>query len=728
MRWGDVSGNTCVYPAARKELVQPMDVLQPGDPAAVGGYRLLGRLGSGGMGQVYLGTSPSGRKVAVKLIKPEYARTPHFRERFTREVEAARRVGGFHTAAVVDADPDADPPWMITAYIQGQSLHEAVNAGGPLGQDALRAFGAGLAEGLSAIHACGLVHRDLKPANVIMAEDGPRIIDFGIARVTDVSALTTTGSVVGTVTFMSPEQVRGETIGPASDVFSLGCVLAFAATGRVPFDGETIVTVMHKIMYEPPDLDGIPGDGEFGALLTRCLAKGPEDRPPLRELLIRFTGEPEMHVGVPAVTSRDVTRPAALSRHRAPTQDGPLTAEAAPGTTEQVARRFRSPRRRRLAVTALAALVAAALAASLPVLLSGRHITRGNTPATANGGGTSGGLAGRAPQAEPQPEFELADPSGGRLINVAFQPHGSLLAGADGDGRTYLWDATSGHLTATLDDPGGKAVPGVAFTPSGTEIVTGDLNGSAYLWRLNGGAPVVTYSAAGSHGMTDVGIFGNGRLLAAGDANGTVHYWDVATGKFFMSPAEPGGRPVLAVAFSPVAAILASTDLSHTVYLWKLSSTARLYATLPDTSASPADPGHGGVAFSPDGTWLATADRYNTYVWDVSGRTRLRVLPDSARGCAHCVLNVAFSPDGRLLATSMTSGAQAGSPLVGRIYLWDTTTWTLLRTWPEPASVVNGYIAPGIAFSSDGTQLATADGSGKAYVWKLTDIIAADKL
>src|SRR5579864_7754340 len=339
---------------AERAGVQPMDVLQPGDPAAVGGYRLLGRLGSGGMGQVYLGTSPSGRKVAVKLIKPEYARTPQFRERFTREVEAARRVGGFHTAAVVDADPDADPPWMITAYIQGQSLDQAVHAGGPFGQDALRAFGAGLVEGLGAIHACGLVHRDLKPANVIMAEDGPRIIDFGIARVTDVSALTTTGSVVGTVTFMSPEQVRGEPIGPTSDVFSLGCVLAFTATGRVPFDGETIVTVMHKIMYEAPDLAGMPSDGEFGALLTQCLAKAPEDRPPLRELLTRFTREPVMPVGVPAGTRRDVARPPAQSRRHAPTQDAPRTAEAAPGTTEQVAR-VRSPRRRRLAVIAVAA-------------------------------------------------------------------------------------------------------------------------------------------------------------------------------------------------------------------------------------------------------------------------------------------------------------------------------------------------------------------------------------
>ncbi len=173
-----------------------MDSLQPGDPVAVGGYQLLGRLGTGGMGQVFLGSSPGGRRVAVKLIHSDYARTSQFRARFAREVEAARRVGGFHTAPVVDADPDADPPWMITAYIQGQSLQEVVDERGPFGLERLRALAAGLAEGLGAIHACGLVHRDLKPANVIMAEDGPRIIDFGIARATDVSALTTAGTVL----------------------------------------------------------------------------------------------------------------------------------------------------------------------------------------------------------------------------------------------------------------------------------------------------------------------------------------------------------------------------------------------------------------------------------------------------------------------------------------------------------------------------------------------------
>ena len=171
---------------------RPVDGLQPGDPGNVGVYRLLGRLGAGVMGQVFLGVSPGGRKVAVKLIHPVHAGAAQFRERFAREIEAAQRVGGFHTAPVVDADPHADPPWMITAYIDGPSLQEAVDRDGPLPPDQVRILGAGLAEGLAAIHARGLVHRDLKPGNVILAADGPRIIDFGIARAADATTGITT--------------------------------------------------------------------------------------------------------------------------------------------------------------------------------------------------------------------------------------------------------------------------------------------------------------------------------------------------------------------------------------------------------------------------------------------------------------------------------------------------------------------------------------------------------
>ncbi|MBO8190207.1 serine/threonine protein kinase [Streptomyces oryzae] len=267
-----------------------MDPLQPGDPRRVGKYRLVGRLGEGGMGRVFFGRSPGGRPVAVKLIRYEYAQRDRFRARFAREVEAARRVGGFHTALVIDADPEADPPWMVTAYIPGPSLHGAVTAHGPLDGQAVRILGAGLAEGLAAIHACGLVHRDLKPGNVVLAADGPRIIDFGIAGTQDAGKLTATGAVLGTYAYMSPEQVNGHRPEAAGDVFALGAVLGFAATGHSPFHGETTAAILHRITSEPPDLRGLAVEHDLGDLIVACLAKDPADRPPLTDVLARLAG------------------------------------------------------------------------------------------------------------------------------------------------------------------------------------------------------------------------------------------------------------------------------------------------------------------------------------------------------------------------------------------------------------------------------------------------------
>lgn len=214
-----------------------VDRLRADDPGQIGPFRLLGRLGEGGMGRVFLGESRGGRKVAIKVVHPHYAGDPEFRRRFAREVAAPRQVGGFHTAAVVGADPDADPPWMATAYIPGPSLAEAIAQGGPLDEAGVRLLGAALAEGLAAIHDCGLIRRDLKPGNVILADDGPRIIDFGIARSAGATALTGSGAVIGTFRYMSPGQLQGQELTPQSDVFALGAVLAFAATGHDPFAG-----------------------------------------------------------------------------------------------------------------------------------------------------------------------------------------------------------------------------------------------------------------------------------------------------------------------------------------------------------------------------------------------------------------------------------------------------------------------------------------------------------
>lgn len=261
-----------------------MEPLRPGDPSQVGEYRLLNRLGAGGMGQVYLGTTPGGRLVAVKVIRAEIATDPEYRRRLAREVRAAQSVGGFHTAHLVDASPDADPPWMVTAFIAGPSLHAAVRDGGLLTTAAAAALGAGLAEGLAAIHRCGLLHRDLKPGNILMAADGPRIIDFGIARPLEASTLTGRDVLVGTYSYMSPEQYRGDPLTPASDVFALGCVLAFAARGRAPFAGETTYQTMYRVLEAEPDLGEIEV-GPFRNVIEQCLTKDPGRRPALAVVL-----------------------------------------------------------------------------------------------------------------------------------------------------------------------------------------------------------------------------------------------------------------------------------------------------------------------------------------------------------------------------------------------------------------------------------------------------------
>jgi outer membrane protein assembly factor BamB len=241
------------------------------DPRMVGEFRLHARLGSGGMGRVFLGHSPGGRAVAVKVVHPHLARDAAFVDRFRREVAAAQAVNGSYAAPVVDAGPDDDPPWLAIAYVAGPSLQDVVTAAGPLPEDAVLKLAAGLAEALRVIHACGLVHRDLKPGNVLLADDGPRVIDFGIARALDGTVLTSAESLLGTPSFMSPEQAQGQPAGPASDVFSLGGVLYFAATGTPPFGAGHPAVMLYRIVHTEPDLTPLPP--RLRELVAACMAK-----------------------------------------------------------------------------------------------------------------------------------------------------------------------------------------------------------------------------------------------------------------------------------------------------------------------------------------------------------------------------------------------------------------------------------------------------------------------
>jgi serine/threonine protein kinase len=663
-----------------------MDALQPGDPGSVGGYRLLGRLGAGGMGQVFLGESPGGRKVAVKLIHPSHADVTHFRERFAREVEAAQRVGGFHTAPVVDADPQADPPWMVTAYIEGPSLQDAVDRYGPMPPDQVRTLAAGLAEGLAAIHARGLVHRDLKPGNVILAADGPRIIDFGIARAVDsTTGLTTEGSVVGTLSYMAPEQIHGEAAGPASDVFSLGGMLAFAATGQPPFSGDSAPAVMFKIVYQPPDLAGVPDDALAG-MIADLLAKSPHERPGVPAILTMFTspsgamrtGAVPAAVGGPALSYGTQTQ----THARTPANPSPDLGASLPHSTvpPPSGRRLHAKRSRRSAlITAL--VVAAAAAVSIPVLLT-------QDAHRAAGPSASGPV--------PVRDRMLLTQIGAQFGGIMFSPDGRLLA-AGSSGHAYLWDMATGQRSVTLSVPGGGA--GIeAFSPDGKLLANADnVVNSVSLRNVATMKRIATLTAPGSGGIDGLAFSPDGRQIAADDGNKHIYVWNVATGRLAHSLANAsidGG-----VAFSPDGKLLAGAGAigSGTAIVW-YAATGKRDLTLHDPS------GHGvnDVAFSPDGRLLAMGDSGGSiYFWNVATHALVATL--TAPGEPGRVNKVTFSRDGTLLAAADGNG---------HAYLWKTVSHRLVGTYTGTGA----WPVRGVAFSPDGKLLAIADGDGTIYV------------
>ncbi|GAA4074179.1 serine/threonine-protein kinase [Actinomadura miaoliensis] len=640
-----------------------MEPLQPGDPRRVAGYRIEGRLGAGGMGQVFLGRSPGGRQVAVKLVRPEHADDPGFRARFAREVQAARLVGGFHTAPVVDADPDADPPWMVTAFIPGPSLRDAVADHGPLAPEEATALCAGLAEGLAAIHAHGLVHRDLKPGNVILAADGPRIIDFGIARVLDASAITVTGAVVGTYAYMSPEQMRGETIGPASDVFSLGALLCFALTGRPPFGTGPLPALVHRITGERPDLHGVPDPPR--RLVEACLAKDPADRPPVGDILAVLSES--------ATLSESTT----LSESAAPSESAEPTTAVSPATapprTPVQEQDSTAPKTTSTRTTASLSFVAFAPDGQTLVVV---------------GHGDGQGILWLWDLASRTTRGVFALPTR-YLGHQALSPDGRILATTAGDGKIWLWDLARhtcvGSLTAPTD-----SMRRMAFSPDGTALAAegggrGNKSGGLWLWRLpppaGDNARVVRAKHIASGGVgsfASVAFSPDGRTLAGGGLEDDIQLWDVGTG--FRTARFTGPlwrrtaalfrlRLIMSLAFSPDGGTLACGGHYPGVRLWDVKSHSRI-----GTLSGPTD-SLWSVAFSPDGKILAAAgvggpQDETLWLWDVAGRTRIAAInTPGSTGIA-----VAFSPDGGTLAS---------------IHLLDET----VRLWEVPSGTSLGALA-----------------------------------
>ncbi|MFF0744093.1 protein kinase [Streptomyces sp. NPDC004111] len=455
--------------------------LSVGDPGSIGGHQILDRLGTGGMGTVFLGRSPSGREVAVKLVHEQYASDATFRIRFRQEVAAARRVSGAFTAPVVDADPEAARPWMATQYVPGPTLAEQLHQHGPPPAAELRQLALGLVEALRDIHRAGVVHRDLKPANVLMAADGPRVIDFGISRAADHQTLTATGHVMGTPPFMSPEQLSDpRTTGPSSDVFSLAALLVFAAVGRGPFDADSPYMTAYQVVHAAPELDEVPQP--LRQILERCLAKTPEERPGLDTLAQLFLGLPTRAGEVAGAPTAEATlvaradepradepRAAALRadvpRAEAPQAAAPHPAAPAPAATPTTApatgapapTRSRSRTRRTMLVAAASVVVLGLGAGGVVQYLEGRDSGRGAAspgagsgganPATPGSGNAEALPAGWRPwQAELPVENPAADQPAAGAGNVRCLTAGPATYCGGYDLRSVRLDQATGRI------------------------------------------------------------------------------------------------------------------------------------------------------------------------------------------------------------------------------------------------------------------------------------------
>ncbi|MDA2815136.1 protein kinase [Nocardiopsis sp. RSe5-2] len=562
--------------------------LGPDDPRETGGHRLLRRIGAGGMGVVYLGRAPDGALSAVKVVRSEYADDEEFRARFRREAAAAGRVHGPFTARVLDARTDGPVPWMATEYIPGLSLDRAVREVGEFRGEPLRMLAAGLTEALRAIHAAGLVHRDLKPSNVLLSERGPQVIDFGIARAADATALTGTGQALGTPGYMAPEQVTGGDAGPRSDVFAFGGVLLFAATGRRPFGGGDPMGILYRSVREEPDLSGL--EGEIAELVRACLAKDPADRPGLDEVRAALAAPGADEIArtllLPAGLAEGITRGAAEAdriQEEPPSRARPaLPPWAWAGA----------------AVLAVVMLVAGAFAASAGDLLGGRPL---GPTGPADEGGAAAPLSGGVPT-----DSVIGDAGETEAARVADGLAGLECSGAHGPVRVYgaawvgygpellmlsdyglsLFDTERGEEAARLSG-GGGACHGygdedgtgtgrrmdvsddgriaVQIAPGGDRILAWDLEAREEL------APIEVDGGDGGLDEPVVAVSGDGRTVAvtgAADDGRRLEVFRTEGGEPLLSEDSPyfdidldadGGRLAAVTGAGPRAVALVDT-------------------------------------------------------------------------------------------------------------------------------------------------------------------------
>ncbi|MFE0509356.1 serine/threonine-protein kinase [Streptomyces sp. NPDC058964] len=488
-------------------------------PEYAGHYRLDSCLGSGGMGVVHLARSTSGLKLAVKVVHAEFARDREFRGRFRQEVAAARKVSGAFTAPVVDADPEAERPWMATLFIPGPTLSDHVKRNGPMPAAQLRRLMAGLAEALRDIHRVGVVHRDLKPSNVLLAEDGPKVIDFGISRPKDSELRTETGKLIGTPPFMAPEQFRRpREVGPAADIFALGSVLVHAATGRGPFDSDSPYVVAYQVVHDEPDLTGVPES--LAPLVVRCLAKEPEDRPTPDELMRELrsvAASYDTQAFIPAQRTTDGTAPEPAA--------GPADQAGHAEESKEAGEAGRPPR---LRAGRKAALGIGALGLAVAAVLASVQMFGGSDPAPASTPRT-GAAAFSAWHTKPAPEAAgMPQCAYGAKELLCAQP-GVIFALSPADGKP-LWR----HSVATRTTSGPPVLAAglvQPYTAGGSRLAALDPATGKEVWKRRLPADTTVRYVAGT------------ALLTAAD--GTVTGLDAASGGTRWSGRIAGqSRPV----------------------------------------------------------------------------------------------------------------------------------------------------------------------------------------
>ena len=712
-----------------------MEPLAAGDPWQVGAYRLRARLGSGGMGQVFLGYSPAGRAVAVKVIHPELAKDPMFRTRFRREVAAAKAVSGAYTAPVTAAGPDDDPPWLATAFVPGPSLAGVIAAAGPLPEPSVWKLTAGLVEALQAVHAAGLVHRDLKPANVLLATDGPRVIDFGISAALEGTRMTSTGLIIGTPSFMSPEQAEGARVGPESDVFSLGCVIVFAATGAGPFGDGQLASVLYRVVHTQPALDGVPSG--LREVAAACLAKAPADRPTLAWLVDAVAAglEPDASTGLTSFWPMAVTRLIGSYQDQLSTE-----MPAAPLVAETVAPQSASAAQAAGATPPPATMAAphagAASGGPGPLTVGAAELAIGPGALTVGAAAPSPGLAASsasaAESARPAGEAGEAGPAGayaGSIYGTYGMPApGSPAAFPDG----YRTAAVQSQFPVLPGDLAGRSGPKDGVTRRRLLVALG-------LTAAAGAGGAAWELTRGSKPGNLAGSKSNGRKPAAGPTHhaatqqtpspGAVdsgkQVWSFGTGNIIESPVVVANGVVY----------FGSTD--NNVYAVNAHNGSRAW------SYGAGDAVQTGIAVA-GGAVYASSFEGNLYSLDASSGTRIWSYPAQSVSAASVAVadgTVYTSGLGAIImALSVSNGTKKwelgqdgqgmrGIALAGHVVYLGTSGGDVyaLRSdggkviWSFPA---NGEITSGVAFAdgvvyagSFGQSVYALDASNGRQAW-----------